>query len=273
MRLPARSASSRTPDGRADRHEQRIVELEKCRRKIHHGDPRWFDAEECHIASAGLQTGNRVLGRRIFDNPRHNAELSGKGAHDLNSDKSSADAANARGILGVLRQEQRETNGAGRRKRGDPRIGRWHAWCLPLAGLGEKLFAIGETVRLEKEAEQNCAVGRHRLVLIAGRPPDELAGAALAFVIFQRAFDHVGLLQRGVLVQWHHGAGLELEQRRGNSVAVGIEHLDLDAGEFGLLPRQVRRIDKVRGAVRRIVGLDVGMHDLAGWRGHGCLLG
>ncbi len=92
-------------------------------------------------------------------------------------------------------------------------------------------------------------------------------------MIFERAFDHVGLLQRGVLVQRHHGAGLELEQRGGDAVAVGIEHLDLDAGEFGLLPRQVRRIDKVRGALGRIVRLDIGMHDLAGWRGHGCLLG
>src|SRR5580704_9668132 len=146
------------------------------------------------------------------------------------------------------------------------------AVALSFARLGEEFLAIGKTIRLEEEAEQHGAVGRHRLVLIAGRPPDELARPAFAFVIFERALDHVGLLQRSVLVQRHDGAGRELEQRGGDAVAVGIEHLDLDAGKFGLLPRQVRRIDIVRGALRRIVGLDVGMHDFAGWRGHGCLL-
>src|SRR5260370_32097337 len=57
---------------------------------------------------------------------------------------------------------------------------------LSLARLGEEFCAIGKTVRLEEEAKQNCTVGRHRLVLIAGRPPDELARAAVAFVIFDR---------------------------------------------------------------------------------------
>src|SRR5579859_7238834 len=86
------------------------------------------------------------------------------------------------------------------------------AVALSLARLGEEFFAIGEAVRLEEEAEQNCAVRRHRLVPIAGRPPDELARSAFAFVILERAFDHVGLLQCGVLVQRHDGAGRELEQ-------------------------------------------------------------
>src|SRR5262249_8592827 len=46
-------------------------------------------------------------------------------------------------------------------------------------------FAVRKTVWLEKEAEQHRAVGRYRLVLIAGRTPDELARPTFAFVILE----------------------------------------------------------------------------------------
>jgi hypothetical protein len=110
-------------------------------------------------------------------------------------------------------------------------------------------------------------------MLIAGRPPDELARAAYALVILDRAFEHIGLLQRGVLVQRHDRSGREPEQRRGDAAVVGIEHLDLDPGELGGLPRHVRDVEIARGELGRILRLDVGMDDLAGLRCHGILPG
>src|ERR1700746_2144775 len=55
----------------------------------------------------------------------------------------------------------------------------------------------GATVGLEKEAEQHCAVGRDRFVLIAGGTPDELAGPAFALVILEGALGIIGLFHRG----------------------------------------------------------------------------
>src|SRR5262245_27638288 len=51
------------------------------------------------------------------------------------------------------------------------------------AFLGEELLAVGEAVGLEEEAEDDGAVRRHRLVLVAGRPPDKLPWPADALVI------------------------------------------------------------------------------------------
>src|SRR5262245_41479033 len=45
----------------------------------------------------------------------------------------------------------------------------------PLPGFGEEFFAVGKAVGLEEEAEDERAVGRYRLVLVAGGAPDELA--------------------------------------------------------------------------------------------------
>src|SRR5262245_57120047 len=73
--------------------------------------------------------------------------------------------------------------------------------------LSEELLAIGKAVRLEEEPKDHRAVRRYRLVLISARPPAELAGPAHALVVLKRALEHVGLLQRGVLVQRNDGAG------------------------------------------------------------------
>ena len=137
---------------------------------------------------------------------------------------------------------------------------------------GEELFAVGEAVGLQEEAEDDRAVRRHRLVLVAGRPPDELAGAAFALVVLERALDDIGLFERGVLVQRHDGAGRELEQRGRDAVVVGVEHLDLDARKFRRLPGHIGHVEKTRGELRRILRLDVGVHDLAFCHGHGGVL-
>src|SRR5262245_30565753 len=73
--------------------------------------------------------------------------------------------------------------------------------------LGEEPLAAGKAVWLEEEAEDDGAVGRHRLVPVAGGPPDELTRSAHALVILERALEHERLLERGVLVQRHDGAG------------------------------------------------------------------
>jgi hypothetical protein len=44
---------------------------------------------------------------------------------------------------------------------------------------------------------------------------------ALALVILERAFDHIGLFECRVLVQRHDGAGFELEQSRGHACGPG----------------------------------------------------
>src|SRR6516164_5877999 len=71
--------------------------------------------------------------------------------------------------------------------------------------LGEEFLAIGKAVRLEEEAKDHRAVGRHRLMLISARAPAELARPADTLVILERALYHIGLLQRGVLVQRYDG--------------------------------------------------------------------
>ena len=91
---------------------------------------------------------------------------------------------------------------------------------LPLAQLREELVTIGEAIGLQEEAEQDSAVGRHGLVLIASRSPDELTRFALSLVILERAFDDISLLERGVLVQRHDGARIELEQGSSDAAVV-----------------------------------------------------
>src|SRR5262249_57976006 len=76
--------------------------------------------------------------------------------------------------------------------------------------IGEEFLAAGEAVGLEEEAEDDGAIGRHRLVLVAGWPPDELTRSAHALVVLERALEHERLLQRRVLVQRHHRARIEL---------------------------------------------------------------
>ena len=94
---------------------------------------------------------------------------------------------------------------------------------MPLPFLGEELLAVRKPVRLEEEAEDQRTLGGHGLVLVAGWAPAELAGAAHTLVVLERAFQHIGLLQRGVLVERHDGARRQLEQRGGSAVIVGIK--------------------------------------------------
>ena len=86
------------------------------------------------------------------------------------------------------------------------------ATFLPCFVLGEEPFAAGKAIWLEEEAENDGAVGCHRLMPVAGRPPDELPGAARALVILEGALEHERLLQRGVLVQRPTAPGSSLNR-------------------------------------------------------------
>ena len=78
--------------------------------------------------------------------------------------------------------------------------------------------------------------------------------------------EHESLLQRGVLVQRNDGARVELEQRGGDAVVVGIKHLDLDPCELGLLPRHVGDVEIARSELWGVLALDIGRRELAGLR-------
>src|SRR5215471_9879694 len=164
------------------------------------------------------------------------------------------------GLLSLLTCNQR-----GKTMRGQTRSPIWPRDLLRLF-LREKLLAVGKAVRLEEEAENDGPVGRHRFVLVAGWTPNKLTRSAYPFVILKGAFEHEGLLQRGVLMERYDGARIKLEQSCRDATVVGIEHLDLDAVELGLLPRHVGHVEIVRGKLRRVVGFDIGMHDFAGLR-------
>src|SRR5256714_7381932 len=101
----------------------------------------------------------------------------------------------------------------------------WRPCPPPLLFLlfGEELLAVGKAVGLEEKPENHRAIRRSCLMLVAGRPPHELTRPADAFVILDRAFEHERLLERGVLVQWHDRARIELEQGGGDAAVVGIE--------------------------------------------------
>jgi hypothetical protein len=66
---------------------------------------------------------------------------------------------------------------------------------LPRSLFREELLAIRKAVGLEEEADDDGAVGRHRLVPIAGRPPDKLTRSAYALVILDRALEHISLFR------------------------------------------------------------------------------
>jgi invasion protein IalB len=73
-------------------------------------------------------------------------------------------------------------------------------------------------------------------------------------------------------MQRHDGTRIELEQCGSDAVAVRVQDLDLNAGKFGFLLRHVGSVDVMRCALRRILWLDVGVQDFAGWCSQGSLL-
>src|ERR1044072_2168028 len=77
---------------------------------------------------------------------------------------------------------------------------------------GEKLRSIEKAVRAVEYGEEHRTVRSMRDMDIAARPPHEVTRTTAALRIFQRTFEHEGLLERRVLMQRHDRAGRHLEQ-------------------------------------------------------------
>jgi len=79
---------------------------------------------------------------------------------------------------------------------------------------------------------------------VAARSPHEVTRSTAAFRVFQRSFEHEGLFERGVLVQWHDRAGRHLEQDGRAPFVVLVQDLHLYSVELRSLPGHRRRGDE-----------------------------
>src|SRR5664279_1311427 len=122
-----------------------------------------------------------------------------------------------------------------------------------------------------EHGDEQAALWRPGRMPAAGRPPDEFAGADFnagvgAFLVDQRAFQHVSLLDQNMFMVGQLGARRHFDQH-GGEPAFGIEQqrLHLAAGKAHLLPRHVlgahharaQRIDRLC-----IVGIRLDVHGL-----------
>ena len=82
-----------------------------------------------------------------------------------------------------------------------------------LEDVGDPAALLEEPVRHLEDAEHQAAVGRPGLVAAAGRPPDEVAGGAIAVVVGEHALEHEALLGQRVLVVGQPGARRHPDQR------------------------------------------------------------
>jgi hypothetical protein len=93
----------------------------------------------------------------------------------------------------------------------------------PFFGEGEKIRTIEKAVRtVEYGDERRRSVGSMRDTDVAARPLHEVTRSNAPFRIFQRSFEHEGLFERHVLVQWCSRAGRHLEQDGRASLAVFV---------------------------------------------------
>src|SRR5665213_554426 len=110
-------------------------------------------------------------------------------------------------------------------------------------------FAVAaeEDVRAQEHRQHQRAVRRARGMAVALGAPDVIAGGDLAFRVGEAAFENKGLLDLDMLVQRQFGARLPAEQRgQQPGRRVLDQHLHLDAGARGRLPRQIVDIDIAR---------------------------
>jgi hypothetical protein len=131
---------------------------------------------------------------------------------------------------------------------GDMSSGQDAAWSatpvLPAFFSSKKLRSIEKTVRTVEYRDERRSVGSMRDMDVAARSPHEVTCANAAFRIFQRSFEHEGLFERGVLVQWHDRAGRHPEQDGRASFVVLVQDLHLDSVEIRSLPGHRRRGDE-----------------------------
>src|SRR6185312_3376827 len=142
-------------------------------------------------------------------------------------------------------------------------LSRWIACMASAHTFGHRLqrFVVDEHVRFHEDRQQHTAIGRPGAMAAPGGAPDILAGLAFALLVAQAAFEHVGLFDVEMLVQWQRrtrcppadcggeAALLVLEQDfPGDAFEIAFrprQRVDVDIaraqGAEGILPRKVRR--------------------------------
>jgi hypothetical protein len=142
---------------------------------------------------------------------------------------------------------------------------------LPVLAAGVEHLAIllEEFVRHLEDRDHLAAIRTPGDVPAACRPPDEFPGLHLetgvgAFLVDQRSFEHVSLLDQDMLVIRQRRARLHLDQD-GRETALGIEQqrLGLAAGKAHFLPRQILRPHMMRAIVvnrGRVLGIRLDVH-------------
>ena len=136
-------------------------------------------------------------------------------------------------------------------------------------GGSEKLRTIEKAVRTVEYGDEHRSVGSMRDMDVAARSPHEVTRSNAALRIFQRSFEHEGLFERRVLVQWHDRAGRHLEQDGRASLVVFVQDLHLDSVEIRSLPRHRRRGDEGRPKFGRVDGHRL-VHGFLSGIGRGC---
>src|SRR6202171_6807284 len=118
----------------------------------------------------------------------------------------------------------------------------------------EKFGPIEKAVRAIEYGDERRSVGSMRDMDVAARSPHEVTRSTTAFRVFQRSFEHEGLFECGVLVQWHDRAGRHLEQDGRAPFVVLVQDLHLYSVELRSLPGHRRRGDEGRPKCGRVDG-------------------
>src|ERR1700687_2418583 len=118
----------------------------------------------------------------------------------------------------------------------------------------EKFSPIEKAVRAVEYGDERRSIGSMRDMDVAARSPHEVTRSTTAFRVFQRSFEHEGLFERCVLVQWHDRAGRHLEQYGRAPFVVLVQDLHLYSVEVRSLPGHRRRGDEGRPKFGRVDG-------------------
>ena len=109
---------------RAGRHQKAVIELEHRGREIDFGGAGRLDPQKSEFAAAGLDAVQSRARRRLFDDQELGVKTIRKCTRDVQHDHARPEPVHRAGcrVLGVLRQEQRQPDGAGLGEVGGTRI-------------------------------------------------------------------------------------------------------------------------------------------------------
>ena len=144
------------------------------------------------------------------------------------------------------------------------RIGPRATSCVPKPGPNDAAVGFEELVGDLEDCEHQAALGTPGDMAAAGLAPDEFAGLAFdalcgAFLVDQRALEHIGLFDIDMLMVGQHRARRKAHQGGHQAgPAIKQERLGLAAGEAGLLPFHLLRAHEMGmriGVLRRRHGV------------------